>query len=110
MARTQVAEPRHDTMYHNGCTASDALPIAFKIAKQQIPIFEAKCSPSDPMKRQEEFELWLCKIEIVIPEEHGETRIKVAKTQCQGHAESIIKGGQFSQYMSWEEFREAFKG
>lgn len=108
---TPLAAPRSSVTsgineYNNG---SNVMPVSFKIAKQQIPIFEAKCSLNDPMKRQDEFEQWIRKIEMVIPEGHDETRIKVAKIHCQGHAETIVNSGQFAQFTTWNEFRRALR-
>ncbi|XP_063592552.1 uncharacterized protein LOC134769742 [Penaeus indicus] len=108
---TPLAAPRSSVTsginaYNNG---SNVMPVSFKIAKQQIPIFEAKCSLNDPMKRQDDFEQWIRKIEIVIPEGHDETRIKVAKIHCQGHAETIVNSGQFAQFTTWNELRLALR-
>lgn len=85
MTQIPVAEPRHNAVYCvNGCTSSDVLPVSFKIAKQQVPIFKAKCSSWSMRNLNIDY------IKLRLPFQRGMMKPEFRlQRQCQGHEESI---------------------
>ncbi|ROT67386.1 hypothetical protein C7M84_014540 [Penaeus vannamei] len=74
-----------------------------------IPPYRAEVPASQPLRRNQELEIWLRHIEQAHPYGTDEALIRAARGSCRGTADIVVNSPVFDGIGTWDEFKETLR-
>lgn len=83
----------------------DPANLHYVFSRESIPMFRAETPASRPLKKNQEIESWIRKIENLTRSKSSSAYIQAARAHCRGLADDVINSPMFDTIDDWDEFK-----